>query len=407
MPVKANLISIDTLVESPFIIATIGGYTFGSYSAQGYGAAVKVTYPNFMKSMQIQKVNGTVNMYTLNFSYQVRAGEDPNLLDKIFSKATKDRQILLQYGDWNAPSYIYKEELAIITNIKTNLNMNNSCIDYTLYCTSDATGIASLKFNFPARTAKPSDVLKQLVENPRYGLKSVFTAMQNNKKLGQTSLIASNDMVVELDAKLGMTPLAYMNYLVGCMKSTASGQSSTYLLSIHQNDGGVNRGVYFKVTEVAPTKTIVSADTYEVDVNFPDDNFVTQFSLNNDQSWSLLYQYDQEAKEEQFVYTLTDEGALSVEYAPSLLRSKKSQSTSASKSSWWTRMTEFPIEASLTIKGLTRPAILMNYVKVNVWFHGAQKHISSGLYIITKQVDTIDSSGYKTALTLLRVGGDE
>ena len=411
MPVKASLTSIPTLVESPFIIATIGGYTFGSYSAQGYGAAVKVTYPNFMKSMSIQKVNGTVNMYTLDFSYQVRAGEDPNLLDKIFSKATKDRKIILQYGDWNSPSYIYKEEVAIITNIKCNLNMNSQSIDYTLSCTSDATGLASLKYNFPAREAKPSDVLKQMLNNPRFGLKQVFSAMNANPSISAAKTIASNDQKVKLEAKIGMTPLSYMNYLVSCMRSSADSsigrQTSTYVLSIHENYNNSIGGTYFKVTEVSPTKSIVAADTYEVDVNFPDNNFVTQFTIDNDQSWSILYDYEDEAKEEQFVYSLDDNGALAVEYSPSLLRSGKSKSLSSSKSSWWARMTEFPIQATLTIKGLTRPSILMTYVKVNVWFNGAQKHISSGLYIIVKQVDNIDSSGYKTTLTLLRVGGDE
>jgi hypothetical protein len=49
----------------------------------------------------------------------------------------------------------------------------------------------------------------------------------------------------------------------------------------------------------------------------------------------------------------------------------------------------------------------MNYVRLNVWFSGAQKHVSSGLYIITKQEDRMDSSGYKTTLTLLRVGEDK
>ena len=79
-----SLVSIPTLVQSPFIIVTIGGVTFGSYSESGYGG--KVTYPNFMKSISITKVNGTVNTYNLSFQYQVRAGDDPNLLDKIFSK---------------------------------------------------------------------------------------------------------------------------------------------------------------------------------------------------------------------------------------------------------------------------------------------------------------------------------
>ena len=69
-------------------------------------------------------------------------------------------------------------------------------------------------------------------------------------------------------------------------------------------------------------------------------------------------------------------------------------------------MTQFPIEATLTLKGLTRPSMLMTYVKVNVLFTGGIKHISSGTYIITKQIDEIDSSGYRTTLTLLRVAGD-
>ena len=69
-------------------------------------------------------------------------------------------------------------------------------------------------------------------------------------------------------------------------------------------------------------------------------------------------------------------------------------------------MTEFPIQATMTIKGLTRPSILMTYVKVNVWFAGGQKHISSGTYIITQQTDNINSNGYTTTLQLLRIGGD-
>ena len=47
-----NLTSIPTLVQSPFIIVTIGGVTFGSYTGGTYGG--KVTYPNFMKSMSLK-----------------------------------------------------------------------------------------------------------------------------------------------------------------------------------------------------------------------------------------------------------------------------------------------------------------------------------------------------------------
>ena len=69
-------------------------------------------------------------------------------------------------------------------------------------------------------------------------------------------------------------------------------------------------------------------------------------------------------------------------------------------------MTKFPISATLQIKGLVRTVMLMTYLRVNAIFYG-QRHVSSGLYIITKQVDTIDGNGYRTELTLQRVGGDE
>lgn len=405
------LTSIPTLVQSPFIIVTLGGVTFGSYTGNSYGG--KVTYPNFMKSVAITKVNGTVNTYTLNFQYQVRTGDDPNLLDKIFSRAAKDRMITFQYGDWNAPAYIYKEERAIITNVTSSLDMNNSLISYTLNATSDAIGLTSTTYNFASREAKPSDVLKGLVSNSKYGLKTVFSGMRSPNTVLSNNLIASNDKKVKLLAQTNVTVLEYMNYLVDSMisnsnKDGAPIQNSKYYLTIHDDFNNKVGGTYFKVTEVSKnTKTINSLDTYEIDVNFPSDNFVTQFSLTNDQSWSILYDFSESVKQEEYTYHIRDDGSIETEYSPSLVKSTTTGTISPSKSTWWTKMTEFPIEATLTIKGLTRPSILMTYVKVNVLFAGGVKHISSGIYIITKQVDEIDSSGYRTTLTLLRVSGDE
>jgi len=411
---KANLISIPTLVESPFIIATIGGFTFGSFNKGNYaanGAHMNVDFPNYMKSLNIVKVNGTVNTYTLNFSYQVAYGEDPNKLDKIFSKAAKDRRITLSYGDWNSPSYIYKEETGIITNVTSSLNMANSSIDYTVSCTSDAIGLNSSQFTFPAKTAKPSDVLKDMLTNVRYGLKEVFSGMQDISKVLSSDLIASNDKKVKLSTQRGVTPLEYMGYLVNSMVDANENgnnelNNSKYFLSIHDDTTNDYGGTYFKVSEVGQSsENSPSADTYELDVNFPGDNFITQFQVNNDQSWAILYEYSQEVAQQNYSYKVNNEGKVITTYAPTLIRSRDG-GISESERNWWSLMTAFPITATLTLKGLTRPSLLMSYVKLNVWFHGGQKHISSGLYVITKQQDTIDSSGYKTTLTLLRVGED-
>ena len=85
--------------------------------------------------------------------------------------------------------------------------------------------------------------------------------------------------------------------------------------------------------------------------------------------------------------------------------SSKTNSVTESQKTWWSNVTQFPVEATVTIKGLIRPAILMSYVKINSYFYG-YKHISSGLYIITKQVDKVNSAGYTTTLSLLRIAQD-
>ncbi|WP_320626873.1 hypothetical protein [Intestinibacter sp.] len=56
---------------------------------------------------------------------------------------------------------------------------------------------------------------------------------------------------------------------------------------------------------------------------------------------------------------------------------------------------------------MLRPATLMQYIRLNTIFPGGHKHISSGLYIVTKQVDTIDSNGYRTQLSLTKISGDD
>ena len=65
-------------------------------------------------------------------------------------------------------------------------------------------------------------------------------------------------------------------------------------------------------------------------------------------------------------------------------------------------MLQYSISASITVKGLLRPALLMQYIKLNVLFYG-QKHNTSGIYAITKQVDQVDINGYRTTLSLLRI----
>lgn len=412
-----DLLSYPSLVEAPFIIVEIGGYTFGSYQNSGSKLSGKVTYPNFMSSINIVKINGQLNTYTIKMVYQIREGDDPNMLDAVFSVNVSKygyQKIKISYGDWSCPSYIYKEEEAIITKVLSNVDFQGSRIDYTLNCTSTKLALTSNTYNFPAVVAKPSDVLINLTCNKAYGLQNVFTGMSSKNKIKSSGFIASDDKVVKIEAKENVNLLAYMNYVVSCMSCVADSDDSIiknykYFLSLEDDADNNIGGSYYKVTKVSAKDTTTqnqdSPDTYSVDVGYPGNNFVTGFSINNNELWSIVYNYSKTLPQSNYVYNIDNEGRLVTTYSPAISTSRDYKYTTESSKTWWTSMTEFPITATLKIKGLLRPSILMSKVRINSYFYG-RKHISSGLYIITKQEDTVDASGYKTVLTLTRVGAD-
>ena len=93
-------------------------------------------------------------------------------------------------------------------------------------------------------------------------------------------------------------------------------------------------------------------------------------------------------------------------FAPTISSKNSHFETNQEDIRWWTEITKYPISASITIQGLLRPAQLMTYLRLNVIFPGGHKHIASGLYLITKQVDVINESGYTTQLSLQKINGD-
>lgn len=411
-----RLNSVPTLVESPFIIVTIGKYTLGSYTGNktttSLGMLAQVNFPNFVNSLNITKVNGTVNTYTVGIVYQIAPGDDPNLIDKIFSSVSDTRKLSLSYGDWRNPASIYKEETALITNVTSSLDMSASKITYTVQCVSDALSLASAVYDFPAREAKPSDIIKEMLKDVSYGLLSVFKGMVDFQRVLTNGLIASNDKKVKIEARQNMNIIEYLNFLVGAMTPVDSKskdtiiQAGNYYLAIHDDITNALGGTYFEVKEVKANTKVSNYDVYEVDVGYPGDNFVTQFNLSNNQQYTILYDYAGKIEQTKYIYSIDNNGQLSTQYAPSIARSKSLYKVTEQNKNWWTKVTQFPIQATLTIKGLTRPSILMSQVRINTVMYG-QKHISSGLYIITKQQDKLDSNGYTTTLTLLRIGGDE
>ena len=408
---SSSLVSAQNRVESPFIIVKIGNYTFGNCSDMSsrnkLNTVMNVTFPNFMYSLNIVKVNGSVNTYTIRMEYAITEVDDPNLLEKVFSSVSSTRELTLTYGDWNMPSYIYKEEVALITKISSNVDFQNSKIIYTISCVSSSLALRAGNKSFNARVDKPSDVIKELLRDESTGLSQVFSGMKNNSKVALSNLIAGDDKKVRIEAKSSINVLDYVAYLVSCMESQNYSQGAikdaNYFFAVYDEYGGP----YFKIIKVQPnsSENKISYSTYEVDVGYPSGSYVTSFSVNSDNTWSILYDYSTDIQLPQYRYSIDNSGSVVTIESPSITTSSKYLRTTASDKTWWTQMTKFPISAKIQLKGLLRPTLLMSYLKVNTYFYG-HKHVSSGLYIITKQEDTIDSSGYRTSLSLTRISGD-
>lgn len=412
---SSSLVSTQNRVESPFIIVKIGEYTFGHCSARERRDALhnvlRVVYPNYLQSLDIVKINGAVNTYTLKMIYGITQYDDPNMLEKVFSSISQSRTITLSYGDWNAPGYIYKDEEAIVTKILSSVDFKNSQIVYTISCTSTSLALKAGTYSFSSCKAKPSDVIIRLLRNERYGLTNIFRGMKSYKTDLLSKLIASDDKSVRIQAKSSINILDYISYLVSCMvcqnePANTSIKKYNYHWAVYDDINNEYGGAYFKVMKVASSLNSANAlQAYEIDIGYPSANYVTAFSLKTDETWSILYNYADKIDQPQYTYRINDTGEVESVYSPNITNSSTFYTTTEPSKTWWTQMTQYPISATLTIKGLLRPAILMSYVKINTYFFG-HKHISSGLYIITKQQDKIDSSGYSTTLTLTRVGGD-
>lgn len=414
-----NLLGSLSRVITPFIKITIGKYTFGvynkttisNYDEKGIYKQHNITYPNYVQDLNIVKINGQVNTYTLTIKYPITEGDDPNFFEKVFSSVSRTRKIVFSYGDLSTPKYIYKEEEAIILDVKSSISVREPCITYTVKAVSCATLAVSGTFNFEAKYAKPSDEIKRLLlTNSLYGLQDIFYGMRNYKKVISDGLIDSSDMPVMLEYKSRTSLFDYLTYLVNCMiplgaDTNSNKNKSYYALTVIDDISGVYGGPYFKVSRV--DKDTDSFGAYEIDIGYPSQNIVTDFVVEDDNAYSIYYDWQGKLNSNEYSYRINRDGKLEAVYSPRISSNNDKFDTRTVDKVWWSKVTEFPIKIKITLTGLLRPAILMTHVRLNVYFYG-KKHASSGLYIITQQQDSLGVSGvFKTTLSLTRVAGDK
>ena len=414
-----SLLASTNRVEAPFVKVDIGNYTMGVFQRRGKkvnkingvvsGLAEK--YPNYIQTLKVKKINGTVNTYSLRITYVITENSDPNFFEKLFSSVSKTRTIRFTYGDAMQPDYVYREEEAIITKIQNNFNIDSATIDYTVEAVSTSSLSLSGTYTFPSVTMKPSDRIRQVLYNSKYHLTDVFKGMRDRNLVDQMGFIAGDDKIVKIPTCTNMSILEYVSFLVSYMNPVGSTTNSAikqnvYSLMTYEDTTGAYGGAYFKVQKIQKAQSILNQlCSYTVDIGYPSANVVSSFSISNSQNWSIYYDYNRDLGNSDYLKRINSDGELEDIYSPQLTNTHFEMHEN--DSTWWTKVTQYPIEATLTLRGLLKPAILMQYVKINVWYWG-KKHIASGYYIITSQEDSIDvSNGYSTTLKVLRVAPDE
>lgn len=417
--ITADLLSDGIRVQVPFIKVVIGEepntYTFGIFQTssttkrdnQGVYKVQNIQYPNYIQSLKVEKINGQVNTYTLSLKYPITQFNDPNFIDKVLSSVSNTRKITFSYGDLNAPAFVYRNEEALITNVQQQVDLASASISYTIEAVSSSNLTRVGAFNFQARTAKPSDIIKEILRNnSKYGLLDLFTGMRDMNLVEQRGLIASNDIVVHLMAKRNISVLEYLQYLVKSMKSSNNNQD-IYVFKVVDSVDKIFNGPYFRV--INSTDASSSIDCYSLDIGFDyqTNNAVTQFNIDNNEAYSIYYNYSKKLTTNEYVQRIDDNGTLSSVYAPIISSDNTQGITQPEDENWWKNVTQYPLSATLTIRGLLRPAILMSKIDIGVIFYGRPYAGGTGSYIVTQQTDNIDTRGFYTTLKLVRVGSSE
>lgn len=389
---------VSTLVEAPMFEVNIANATFGGYHNK--------QIPNYVKSITITKTNGSINQYNIQLIHQISPGDNPNYIDNLLSKE-KYNTIGIKYGDAASGKY-FSDSKALITDVTQVFDFTNCNIIYNVSAVSITASFQANKYNFDAFTGKISDRIEDLLYNETNDLLDRFPGMKNQLQMEKEGLIPHDDAVVTVGAVNNVTTLEYIYTMVPMMikdtevKNKFANDGSfevgktAYTISISDD----TLGAKFQIKEVIANLSEIPF-MYEVNIGYPDDNFALDFSVNDNFAWPLMYEGAKQIV--RYDYELDSIGNLTVQRVPAFYKETENE---LGYRNLWTSLTRFPVSATLTVRGLLQDSLLLQYIKINSVMYGS-KRITSGVYIVTEQVDSIGNGVYNTQLSLTRVAGDD
>lgn len=387
---------LSSQIAAPFVTVEFGGAQFGLQD-KFRGSVRDSRYVTQLTASK--KASGQVNTYRLMMNYVVEPGADPNYIDYIISNS-QDRKILFTYGDASQPEYAYVKEQAIISSIVPNFSFSSNSIAYTINATSSVSLSYSIARTFPAVSDQPSKVLEWLLwTDTDNGLLQLFSGMRDKAKVLAAGWIPRNDAKVYIDEAKDTSPLDYARLLLSKMIAP---DGSFYAMIIHDEPSNID-GPYFEIVNSILHQGKANYYSVDIDVGYPSDVPVYSFTPTVNTSLALITPF-QESLDANRMININVAGQPEMTSVPSL--AIKSGSAKPQLQQWWKTMSSYPITAKLRTRGLIKPSILCDYLRINVLFFG-QPHTLGGYYMVTAQEDSISRTGYSTELSLIRVEGLE
>lgn len=173
-----------------------------------------------------------------------------------------------------------------------------------------------------------------------------------------------------------MSTIDYVRLLVNSMTPAGtSSQSLTdgvrYIYVVLDDVEGQYGGSVLQVRKMArSTSSDAATEEYEVDIGYPSSTPVLSFTIDDDETYSMYYEFAESIQQPTEQWRIGDDGSLVEIYSPLLSQSGQSRVTHPWDKTWWTQVTQYPVKGTLKIRGMLRHAVLASTLRVNVWFYG-------------------------------------
>lgn len=143
--------------------------------------------------------------------------------------------------------------------------------------------------------------------------------MKDSEQVLQEGLILGDDRAVDIERQENVSPLDYLSYLVACMSEEGTSDTqlkkgTVYVLTIVDDTSGKFEGPYFKIVKCSANSDALG--TYEIDIGYPSENIITDFSVEDNEGFSILYDYQGQLNSANFAQRIDDNGNLVDVYAP-------------------------------------------------------------------------------------------